>query len=164
MIRKRVVLFFLIALSLLAVDAWLKAYVHSHIPLMNGLQRVYPYGGIPVFKNCMGIQFCIVHVLNTGAAWGMFRSAQELLLLVRVVVILGLLLYLFTSRKTDYVKFCLMLIAAGAIGNVIDSFVYGHVVDMFYFNFWGFSYPVFNIADSAIFLGVALLFVRGLRS
>ena len=46
------------------------------------------------------------------------------------------------------------LILAGAISNVIDTFVYGHVVDMIHFTFWGYDYAVFNLADSAVCLGV----------
>jgi len=47
------------------------------------------------------------------------------------------------------------LILTGAVGNVLDYFVYGHVIDMLHFVLWTYDFPVFNIADSLITLGVA---------
>lgn len=151
--------FWLIAFAAIVfiADACLKTYVHSNIPPINASAPVYPFGGIGVFRGWHGIDFSIVHVINKGAAWGVFASLQEYLLYARVAIIGGLLSYLFFVKATAFRKFSLMLITAGAFGNVVDYFIYGHVVDMFYFIFWGYSYPVFNIADSAIFLGIALL-------
>ena len=51
----------------------------------------------------------------------------------------------------------LTCIAAGALGNILDFFLYGHVIDMFYLIFYKYSYPIFNVADSAIFLSVMYL-------
>ncbi len=117
----------------------------------------YPHGGIAIFHNVLGIDFSIVHQTNKGAAWGMFAYFQDYLLFFRLMTIGLILGYLFFFNKNPLRRFPLLLILTGAIGNVIDYFVYGHVIDMFYFTFWGYSYPVFNIADSAIFCGVALL-------
>lgn len=154
---RKVLTFIAIALLVLAADGGLKAYIHSNIPPVNASTPIYPFGGVGVFRNWHGIDFSIVHVINKGAAWGVFASLQNYLLYTRIAIIGGLLTYLWFVKTSTYRKFSLMLIATGAFGNVIDYFVYGHVVDMFYFIFWGYSYPVFNIADSAIFLGIALL-------
>jgi signal peptidase II len=154
---KKALNFIGIAAFLFIVDFGLKAYIHHNIPTINASNPAYPYGGIAVFHNWHGIDFSIVHVINKGAAWGFFASLQEYLLYARVAIIGGLLTYLIFVSASSYRKFSLLLIATGALGNVIDYFVYGHVVDMFYFVFWGYSYPVFNIADSAIFLGIMLL-------
>lgn len=161
---KKAFTFIALALALFMADAMLKAYIHHDIPSISASTPVYPYGGIGVFRNWHGIDFSIVHVINKGAACGIFASLQEYLLYARVAIIGGLLTYLFFIKASAYRKFCLTLIAAGAFGNVVDYFVYGHVVDMFYFIFWGYSYPVFNIADSAIFLGIALLLAETLIS
>jgi signal peptidase II len=56
------------------------------------------------------------------------------------------------------------MILAGAVGNVFDCIVYGHVIDMFCFIFWGYIYPVFNIADAAIFCGILMLLLETTRS
>ncbi len=154
---KKAFIFIGFAVFIFMADAFLKAYIHFQIPPINACPPVYPYGGVAVFRGWHGIDFSIVHVINKGAAWGVFASFQDYLLYVRIAIIGGLFTYLFFVKASSYRKFCLMLIATGALGNVIDYFIYGHVVDMFYFIFWGHSYPVFNIADSAIFMGIVLL-------
>jgi signal peptidase II len=159
---KKVFAFIALAILLFIADALLKAYIHHEIPPITASTPIYPYGGIGVFRGWHGIDFSIVHVINKGAAWGVFASLQKYLLYARVAIIGGLLTYLLFVKAGPYRKFCLTLIATGALGNVVDYFVYGHVVDMFYFVFWGCSYPVFNIADSAIFMGIVLLLVEAL--
>jgi signal peptidase II len=161
---KKAFIFIGCALSIFMADAFLKAYIHYQIPLINASQPSYPYGGIAVFRGWHGIDFSIVHVANKGAAWGVFSSFQQYLLYARLVIIGGLFSYLFFVKASSYRKFSLMLVATGAFGNVLDYFIYGHVVDMFYFIFWEHSYPVFNIADSSIFAGIVLLLAESLLS
>jgi len=150
-----------IALIIFTADALLKAYVHLSIPVMHAAS-IYPYDGIGIFHDWHGIDFAITHVINKGAAWGVLASLQQYLLYARILIIGGLLTYLFFIKAEPLRKLCLTLIATGAIGNVVDYFVYGHVVDMFYFVLWGYSYPVFNIADCAIFCGIACLLLQSL--
>lgn len=152
-------LLLLIAL-VLAVDASLKWTVHSYIPLCSRSLPLYPYGGIGVFEDVCGVQFSIIHATNTGTLWGLFPQAPGLLACVRLVVVGVLLGYLIRARRQPALALPLSLILAGAIGNIVDFFLYGHVVDMFFFQFWGWGYPVFNVADSAIFLGVVWLVLR----
>jgi signal peptidase II len=127
----------------------------------------YPYGGVAIFYDWHGIDFSINHVINTGAAWGRFATWQTALLIIRIFMILAVSYYLFSSSsKSNRLPFTLIL--SGAIGNVLDYFLYGHVVDMFHFRFWGYTYPLFNIADSAIVCGIICLlflsFQRKLKS
>ncbi|CDZ79999.1 Lipoprotein signal peptidase [Candidatus Rubidus massiliensis] len=120
----------------------------------------YPYGGIAIFKNFLGIEFSISHATNKGAAWGLFANFQQLLLYFRIVLIAGLIAYIIEFNKKVNNTVPLSIIAAGAVGNVIDYFLYGHVVDMFHFILWGYDFPVFNIADSCIFIGICWLIVN----
>jgi signal peptidase II len=161
---KKVFIFIALAIFLFMADALLKAYIHHEVSPITASSPIYPYGGIGVLRRWHGIDFSIVHVINKGAAWGVFASLQNYLLYARMAIIGGLITYLLFVKTTTYRKFCLMLIVTGACGNVVDYFVYGHVVDMFYFTFWDYSYPVFNIADSAIFIGIALLLAEALFS
>ena len=154
-------LFFLIAF-ILTVDFITKDYVHSSIPLMHWSSPFYPYGGIPVFENWHGISFSINHVINKGAAWGMFATFQQVLLYLRMAVIGGLLTYLIFFPLSTARQIFFSLIVAGAIGNVLDYFVYGHVIDMFHFTFWGYTYPIFNVADSAICVGIFFILLQGM--
>lgn len=159
---KKALSFAAAAICLLLLDVSLKAYIHNNISMISASTPIYPYGGIGVFQDWHGIDFSIVHVINKGAAWGAFASLQEYLLYARVAIIGGLLTYLIFVQASPYRKFSLTLVATGAIGNVSDFFAYGHVVDMFYFKFWNYSYPVFNVADSLIFLGIMLLLAEAL--
>jgi signal peptidase II len=151
----------LLGALLLGLDIALKWWVQGHIPLVSSVWSGYPYGGIGIFKNLLGIQFSIVHHINTGAVWGIFSNHPYLLLAFRLALIAAMGVYLFRFNKHQLSGIPLMMIMAGALGNVIDIFAYGHVVDMFYFRLWGWSYPVFNLADAFIFLGVAWLLLQG---
>lgn len=144
----------LVFLVILLLDAGTKWATQKWIPIMNGDHHWYPYGGIGVFRDFMGIQFSIVHVTNKGAAWSAFSDYQAVLVGLRVVLIAAMVVFIAFFNKNKAIILPFTLILAGAVGNIIDYYVYGHVVDMLYFNFWGYSYPVFNIADSAVTIGV----------
>ena len=107
----------------------------------------------------LGIDFSIVHVSNRGAAWGMLPSYQISLLLLRIALIIGMSVYLLFFNRNGYQTLPLTLVIAGASGNVVDTMSYGHVIDMFHFVFWGYDFPAFNIADSAICIGISWLFL-----
>jgi len=142
------------ALLVFLLDVASKGWVHHHLPLMGGYDQPYPYGGIPVFENWGGIEFSISHATNKGAAWGIGAAYQNYLLIGRLLLVAFLFFYYFRPQTPNWQKIPLLLITAGAIGNIVDWWLYGHVVDMLHFVFWGYDYPVFNIADSAIFIGV----------
>jgi signal peptidase II len=152
----------LLGIVVLALDIASKSAVSSHIPLMNPYTMWYPYGGIGVFKDFLGVEFSIVYTVNKGAAWGILADYQHPLLWLRMGLILALLIYVFFFKSAQKWLFPLTLILAGAIGNVIDYFIYGHVVDLFHFILWGYDFPVFNVADSAICIGVFWLAISSL--
>lgn len=137
-----IALFFLV----LILDFSSKYWVVHYLPL----------GGIDVINTTL-LKFSIVHVTNTGTAWGLLANYQIPLLIVRIIITAGLLGYLFFFKPAKYLLIPLFIIAAGALGNILDFFLYGHVIDMFYFIFYKYSYPIFNIADSAIFCSIAYL-------
>lgn len=146
-----------LALFVLGADVLSKWLTHLYLPLMQRNWLWYPYGGIGVFKNFLGIEFSLSHQINRGAAWGTLANFQLPLLYLRIALILGLLIYVFFINKHKLWEIPLALIIAGATGNVIDYFLYGHVIDMLHFVLWGYDFPVFNIADSAIFIGISSL-------
>lgn len=115
---------------------------------------------IKVLSNFFGIDAEITYAKNEGAAWGMFHQFPELLVSFRVLLILGLIIYLCLYNLATPSTLPLTCIISGAIGNVYDYFHYGFVIDMIQLRFWGYEYPIFNIADSAIFCGAALLIFK----
>lgn len=146
----------LFAVVILLIDQITKYLAYAHIPSM-GPGYHYPYGGIGVFKDFLGIEFSINFMTNTGAAWGFLGDYQVPLILLRIGLIIGTIIYLIYFNRQASWQIPLLLIMAGAIGNVIDYFTYGYVVDMFHFVLWGYDFPIFNVADSAISIGIAIL-------
>lgn len=153
---------FFIGFFVLIADILSKYYTHTTLPIIRFPWLWYPYGGIPVFKDFLGIEFSISHQINKGAAWGVLAEYQMPLLYLRIGLIVALFIYFLFFNKHPLWNIPLALILAGALGNVLDFFVYGHVVDMLHFVLWGYDFPVFNIADSAICIGVAWLFIVSL--
>ncbi len=148
--------FFLLlgATVIFIADFWSKKMVIEGLPLMKYSSPFYPFGGIGVFYDFFGIDFSIVHVTNHGVAWGFLASWQDYLPFVRIGLIIGLAFYLGITKLFFKHPISFAAILTGAVCNVVDYFVYGHVVDMLFVRFWGYAYPIFNIADSAIFCGV----------
>ena len=154
----------LIGCFILIVDQLIKRFVYHDLPVIDSSYYSYPYGGIGVFKNFGGIEFSINHMTNTGAAWGIFGNYQLPLIILRGILIVGLIIYLFCFNDSRSSQFPLILIIAGAIGNVLDYFIYGHVIDMFHFVLWGYDFPIFNLADTSISIGIAYLFILSLMN
>jgi signal peptidase II len=97
----------------------------------------------------------IRHVRNSGAAFGMFPAAGNIFLLIAVLVVLGIIRYYYSRAQTAalWVRLSLGLMLGGALGNMIDRFRFGFVVDFIDLGWW----PVFNVADSSIVIGVTML-------
>ena len=135
--------FGVLAAALLALDQWLKVWITANLPLGENM----PF--LPGF-----VELLTVH--NYGAAWSSF-SGQRILLLGVTVVIVGAVLFVLVRRIVRHplgVAAC-SLVVSGGIGNMIDRFRVGYVVDMFHFEFWP-SYPVFNVADICVVCGAVL--------
>lgn len=148
----------LLAMVVLGADFFSKYWINQNLPLMFSFPH-YPYGGIAVFKDWGGVEFSISHLTNKGAAWGTLSDYQGWLVITRIVLIIALIIYVLYWNKQISWRYPLALIIAGAIGNVIDYYLYGHVVDMFHFILWGYDFPVFNVADTAVSIGVIWMII-----
>jgi signal peptidase II len=107
--------------------------------------------------------FDLVRLHNTGAAFSFLADASGwqnwLFTGVAVVVSVGITWWILTLPREGYrvLGLGLALVLGGAIGNVIDRSLYGYVVDFLLFHYEEWSYPAFNVADSAITCGVVLI-------
>ena len=112
--------------------------------------------------------FSLVRVHNTGAAFNFLADAggwqRWFFIAVGVIATVIIVRLLKRHGHEPHLAFPLALVLGGALGNVIDRVVLGHVVDFLYFHYRGFAWPAFNIADSAISVGAALLIWDSLRS
>jgi signal peptidase II len=112
--------------------------------------------------------FSLVLVHNTGAAFSFLADAggwQRWFFIGVGAVATGIILHLLKKHASDTrMALALALVLGGALGNVIDRVLLGYVVDFLYFHYRGFAWPAFNIADSAISVGAALLIWDALRN
>jgi signal peptidase II len=105
--------------------------------------------------------FYITYVKNDGAAWNMLAGRQIFLSLIAVAAIAVMSWYLVKkiSRSARLQRVALSLMIAGAAGNLIDRVLLHFVRDFLHFYPFGYDFPVFNIADSALCIGVGLLII-----
>jgi len=136
--------FFLTALLVVAADQLSKIWIRSTLATGESL----PETGL----------FRLTHIHNTGAAFGLFQDQSFLLTIVAIVgIVVVLLLALFFSRRFPFLdnrlgKLALGLVLGGTAGNLIDRLRLGYVTDFIDIGIW----PAFNLADSAIVVGVIL--------
>lgn len=104
--------------------------------------------------------FSITNVRNPGGAFGLLPNQQWLFMLVSLLVVVAMVIFFIIKRPQKLaVKVSLGLAAGGALGNLIDRIFFGLVTDFLDFHFW----PVFNLADSSIVIGLAILLFVYLR-
>jgi len=109
--------------------------------------------------------FHLVNWRNTGAAWGMFQDSNWILAGVSVLTLVALVVFRRSLQlEQSGHAIAVGLIAGGIVGNLVDRVRVGHVIDFLDFQIAGRHWPAFNIADSAICLGVALYILLGWRS
>lgn len=140
----------IVALGILALDRFSKWIVAARLSLHDGITV------IPDF-------FRIVHVENTGAAFGLFSESSfewKLTLLIMfsllALVVVTILLWK-NSHIVNATGTALSLILGGALGNLWDRVIAGHVTDFLEFHVGSYYWPSFNVADSAIVIGAVLL-------
>lgn len=103
--------------------------------------------------------FHLSYVENRGAAFGMMQGRQTFFVIITCIVLIGVVWYwrqIPSNRAGMWMKGALILVISGAIGNLIDRIALHYVRDMFYFIL--IDFPVFNVADICVVVGVVLLF------
>lgn len=133
----------LLAVGLLALDQWSKAWITANLPLGERMDF------LPRFLDLQTVH-------NYGAAWSSF-SGQRWLLVVVTCVIVALVVWFLARRIVRHPLGVTagFLVVAGGLGNIIDRVRLGYVVDMLHFPFWP-SYPTFNVADVCVVCGCVL--------
>jgi signal peptidase II len=141
---KRYSMFLALAIAVLAIDQILKAIVTANL---KGGSVVEILGGAIRFD----------YTSNTGGAFSIFRGGGVLFASIAVLVCIGLIVpYRRIAGSPVVVRVALGLILGGALGNLLDRMRLGYVVDFVDLRWW----PVFNVADSAVVVGVALLILH----
>lgn len=142
-----------IAVVALALDQFSKFFFYRL--LVDEGRRVIEI--LPVFN--------LVTVWNYGISFGMFNSGSaeaSIVFVVLALAIVAALLFWLRSATSPLVSIALGLVIGGAIGNVVDRLRFGAVFDFLDFHVGGWHWPAFNVADSAITVGVVLLCIDAL--
>ncbi|MCX7677347.1 MAG: signal peptidase II [Alteraurantiacibacter sp.] len=143
------------AMAIFALDQWTKHVVVNVLGLRN-VGDHYPL--LPFFDltrtNNYGVSLGMLQATSTEMRWA--------LVIVTGLVALGVFVWLLRERKGWDIT-CLSLILGGALGNIVDRYNYGYVVDFADFHIGSFRpFLIFNVADAAITIGVVILLIRAL--
>lgn len=105
--------------------------------------------------------FYFTYAHNTGVAWGMFAGKLGLFIIVALIAAVGMIVF-FRKTKSEEVltRFGLVLTFGGMVGNLFDRMALGYVRDFIDVVIFNYDFPIFNIADIAVVIGVALIVVE----
>ncbi|TDQ42346.1 signal peptidase II [Aureibacillus halotolerans] len=145
--------YYLLAVLIIAIDQVTKWFVVRYMEVTES---------IPV----LGDFFHITSHRNRGAAWGILEGHMTFFYIVTILVVIAVVYYMQTyGRHRPLAGLALGFILGGAIGNFIDRLFRKEVVD--FFDFFipviDYNYPIFNIADSALVVGVILMIIQSFR-
>lgn len=104
--------------------------------------------------------FYLTYTHNTGAAFSILTGQRILLILIAVIILVLIFNYLIKNKvegKLDRLVFSLII--GGSLGNLIDRIIRGYVVDFIEVKIFGYNFPIFNLADTFIVIGVFLLLI-----
>lgn len=142
----------IIALAVVLLDQYTKFLIVQHLPLHHSVDVIESY-------------FTILHTRNKGIAFGIFSgqvsTTQTIVLIFTSLAAIVFIFYLLSGIRSPflYATVTLALILGGAIGNLIDRIRWGEVIDFIDLHWRGHHWPAFNIADSAISVGMVLLVI-----
>jgi signal peptidase II len=108
-------------------------------------------------RRVLGDFLRLTYVHNDGAAFGLDLGGRWSFIVVTILVAAFILLYYARSERTPLARWALALILGGALGNLADRVRIGEVIDFLHVSVGGFSWPIFNVADIGVSLGVGLL-------
>jgi signal peptidase II len=138
-------LWILLIIGLIGIDQITKWYFY-----VNQLQ----FDRLPVIKDF----FYLTYVENRGAAFGILQNFRWIFVVLTVLVV-GVMIWYFIRNKNRILRVSLAFIISGAVGNFIDRAFRGFVVDFLDFYPFGYDFPVFNVADICINVGVFFLII-----
>ena len=140
-----------ISLLLIVIDQIVKILVINKMALQQSITIINNF-------------FNITYVRNTGAAWSILSGNVLLLIMISVLALVTIYYYLIKDKdlnKIDIVSYSMLI--GGIIGNLIDRIVHGYVIDYLDFKIFNYNFPIFNLADTFIVIGVFLLLLKEIR-
>lgn len=135
----------ILSLLFLIIDQISKLLVMKNLTVNNSITIIKDF-------------FYLTYTHNTGAAFSILLGKRIFLIIITIVVLVIIFNYIKKNkitRKVELVSFS--LVVGGSLGNLIDRIIHGYVIDFIDMKIFGYDFPVFNIADSFITIGVILL-------
>jgi signal peptidase II len=170
--RQKWVLFAIVAVLSLAADQATKIWARAALPVQNfhDPSKTCVVPDDIVTRRCNGVAVPVIDnywdwrlSMNPGSAFGLFSSqgfARVMLSLVGIAAVIGMLWMLRKSRPDQKIlHWALALVAGGAVGNLVDRIYYGVVTDFVLWHYHSKEWPVFNVADVVLVVGVGLMFI-----
>lgn len=141
----------IISIILLCIDQISKLLVVNLLTKTNS---------ITIIKNF----FYLTYINNDGAAFSILVGKRIFLILVAIIVIIMLIHYIKKNNIQNKLEIVsLALIIGGSLGNLMDRVVRGYVIDFLDFKIFNYNFPIFNLADTFIVIGVILLLLKEIR-
>lgn len=145
---KQIIMNGLVCGAILVIDLLSKAYIAGHFKLFQSHEV------IPNF-------FSITYIQNRGAAWSILEGQTLFLIGIAVIAGIAMIYYFIKSRpEQKLLRLGLAMVFAGMLGNLIDRVVLGYVRDFLDFVIFGYDFPVFNVADMGVTIGMAVIILQ----
>jgi signal peptidase II len=139
-----------IAIIVLAIDQISKIIATTFLKLNYSVQVINKF-------------FYLTLCQNEGAAWGLFSNNKAVIIIGTIIAIALIyhFVYVFKDNKRNNIAFGLLI--GGLLGNLVDRIIFGYVRDFLDFYIFKYDYPIFNVADICIVIGVALLMIAVIK-
>ena len=137
---------FIIAIILLILDQLSKSLIEIYINLSESIKIIKDF-------------FYITVAHNTGGAWSILNNHSYIFIIASITALIILVKYMFSFKKNTRNTIAFACLFSGVVSNLADRLFLGYVRDFLDFKIFGYDYPIFNIADIAIVVGVILLII-----
>ena len=142
--KSNIILSYFLVIVLLGLDLGLKYLVSSYLTTVNIIDDF----------------FSLTYVLNDGAAFSLFASKTYLLVLIALLCLFFIIYELKNNLDDRIISIGYSLVLAGLLGNFIDRLIDGYIIDYLSFKILELNFPVFNLADILIVVGIVVVIIR----
>ena len=140
----------IISFIVLLLDQISKYIISSYISLNSSIKLI---------KNF----FSLTYTKNFGAAWSIMWNERIILIIIASIALIFIIYLIYKEKDINkYKSIYYGFILGGLMGNLIDRIFLGYVIDFFDFNIFGYNFPIFNISDSFIVIGVIMVLIETL--
>lgn len=141
---------YIITLVIFILDQITKSLISTYLKLNESIEIIKDF-------------FYIRYINNKGASWGILENNRILLIGLSIIAIIMIIRYSYSFKKTKLNTYGFGLLLGGILGNLSDRLIFGYVKDFLDFIIFRYDFPVFNIADISIVIGVILLIISILK-